>query len=239
MLFDLRGRRRRRGIQAIYLSLAILMGGGLVFFGIGGNTSGGLVDALNSGGGGGGAGTFEDRAKKAQESTTARPRDARAWATLAKARYQLAGVGENYDQATGTFTAKGNAQLRQAVRAWERHVALKPPRVDANLATLITNAYISLNAPDKAVATQEIVVERQTASTGQYSKLAQLAYAAGQTRKGDLAAARAVELAPADQRTIVKDALAEAKTQGAAGAAGGAGAAGAGGAAPGTAAPTP
>ena len=34
MLFDLRGRGRRRTVQVIYLSLAILMGGGLVLFGI-------------------------------------------------------------------------------------------------------------------------------------------------------------------------------------------------------------
>ena len=46
MLFDLRGRGRRRTVQVIYLSLAILMGGGLVLFGIGGATSGGLVDAI-------------------------------------------------------------------------------------------------------------------------------------------------------------------------------------------------
>ena len=46
MLFDLRGRGRRRTIQAIYLSLAILMGGGLVLFGIGGEVQGGLFDAF-------------------------------------------------------------------------------------------------------------------------------------------------------------------------------------------------
>ena len=46
MLFDLRGRGRRRAVQAIYLGLAILMGGGLVLFGIGGATSGGLLDAF-------------------------------------------------------------------------------------------------------------------------------------------------------------------------------------------------
>ena len=33
MLFDLRGRGRRRTIQVIYLGLAVLMGGGLVLFG--------------------------------------------------------------------------------------------------------------------------------------------------------------------------------------------------------------
>src|SRR4051794_41952066 len=52
MLFDLRARGRRRAIKVIYLFLAILMGGGLVFFGIGGNTSGGLFDAFKGNGGG-------------------------------------------------------------------------------------------------------------------------------------------------------------------------------------------
>ena len=37
MLFDLRGRGRRRTVQAIYLGLAILLGGGLIFFGVGEN----------------------------------------------------------------------------------------------------------------------------------------------------------------------------------------------------------
>ena len=48
MLFDLRGRGRRRTVQVIYLSLAILMGGGLVLFGIGSSSSGGLFDAFSS-----------------------------------------------------------------------------------------------------------------------------------------------------------------------------------------------
>ena len=39
MLFDLRARGRRRAIKVIYLFLALLMGGGLIFFGIGGSTS--------------------------------------------------------------------------------------------------------------------------------------------------------------------------------------------------------
>ena len=51
MLFDLRGRGRRRTVQVIYLSLAILMGGGLVLFGIGGGTNGGLFDAIGGGSG--------------------------------------------------------------------------------------------------------------------------------------------------------------------------------------------
>ena len=36
MLFDLRGRGRRRTVKVVYITLAFLMGGGLVLFGIGG-----------------------------------------------------------------------------------------------------------------------------------------------------------------------------------------------------------
>jgi len=35
MLFDLRGRGRRRTVQVIYGGLALLMGSGLVLFGVG------------------------------------------------------------------------------------------------------------------------------------------------------------------------------------------------------------
>ena len=41
MLFDLKG-KRRRAVQGTYLMLAILMGAGLVLFGIGSSTNGGL-----------------------------------------------------------------------------------------------------------------------------------------------------------------------------------------------------
>ena len=59
MLFDLRGRGRRRTVKIVYVTLAFLMGGGLVLFGIGGGgaVSGGLVDALTGGSGGGDTGT--------------------------------------------------------------------------------------------------------------------------------------------------------------------------------------
>ena len=75
------------------------------------------------------------------------------------------------------------------------------------------------------MAAQEIVVDARgdQAGFGDYAKLAQLAYQAGQSRKGDLAAERATELAK-DQSKEVRDnlkaALDSAKAQSAAGAAG-------------------
>src|ERR1700752_4425301 len=116
MLFDLRGRGRRRTVQVIYMSLAILMGGGLVLFGIGGATSGGLIDAIqgNSGGSTSGSDTFQKRVDALQKRTTANPSDSNAWAQLAGLRFQLATTGANYDQSTGTYTAKGKTELRGA-----------------------------------------------------------------------------------------------------------------------------
>ena len=79
MLFDLRGRGRRRTVQVIYLSLAVLMGGGLVLFGIGGGTNGGLFDAI---GGSGSSNTstdtvFKDRLAAYERQLKADPQDTR------------------------------------------------------------------------------------------------------------------------------------------------------------------
>jgi hypothetical protein len=213
MLFDLRGRGRRRTIQAIYLTLAILMGGGLVLFGIGGNVSGGLVDAIQSDQGGDGGG-LEDEVKAADKRVKRTPRNPAAWAALADARFRVAGQGENYDQAKGTFTDKGRQVLAGARTAWRRHLALAGKKPNANVATVMVQALgpNGLNDLPAAVEAQEIVVDSQEPNSNLYANLAVLAYQAGQTRKGDLAAARAVELAPKDQRSLLKDQLAQAKT---------------------------
>ncbi len=51
MLFDLKG-KRRRAVQGTYLTLAVLMGAGLVLFGVGSSTSGGLGNLFGSNGSG-------------------------------------------------------------------------------------------------------------------------------------------------------------------------------------------
>src|SRR5919202_4001416 len=103
MLFDLRGSGRRRTVQIVYISLAVIMGAGLVLFGIGGAVSGGLLDAITQGGGGASTGVdaFQKRVTTAQQSTRTHPKDAKAWAALARARFQLASAGDNFDQQTG------------------------------------------------------------------------------------------------------------------------------------------
>jgi hypothetical protein len=216
MLFDLRGSGRRRTVKIVYITLAFLMGGGLVLFGIGGGggISGGLVDAITERSGGGDDGS--DRFRKAEADALARTKanaeDAPAWAALARARFQLAGAGENFDPEKGTFTAKGRAKLQSAGDAWERYLALEPKKPDDRVASLMVQAFGALNEPAKAAAAQEVITDaRPTAST--YTQLAVFAYQAGQTRKGDLAKDKALELTDPDMREALKGQLEEAKTQ--------------------------
>jgi hypothetical protein len=225
VLFDLRSSGRRRTVKVVYITLAFLMGAGLVFFGIGGGTAlnGGLFDAFNGNGGGGSA---DQRFQKQEQALVAKvranPEDAAALAQLARVRVQLASQGDNYDPNSNQYTAAGKAELKQAASAWEQHVALAKDKPDPRVASLMVQAYVALNDPSNAAAAQEVVAEERN-STGAYSQLALLAYQAGQTRKGDLAAAKAVDLAPKDQRKTVKDELAQAKAQATAGATGGGG----------------
>src|SRR3954453_16713241 len=214
MLFDLRGAGRRNTVRAIYLGLAILMAGGLVFFGIGGATNGGLLNAFDSKGGSSSNNTFEKRVAKLEKKVKLNPSDAASWALLAKYRDQEASVaGENYDQNTSTFTAKGLAKLKAAAAAWEKYLSLNPPKPDANVANFMVQAYTALNDADKAVGAQEIVTDSRPKQYALWAQLAQLAYAAGQTRKGDLSAQKAIQLAPKDQKQTVKSTLDNAKTQ--------------------------
>jgi hypothetical protein len=216
MLFDLRGSGRRRVVKAVYITLAFLMGGGLILFGIGGGGAlpGGLVDAITEGGGGGG--NVSERAQEQEQAATARaranPTDAAAWAAVARARFNLANSGDNVDQNTGNYTDAGADQLRAAARAWEEHLKLAGDKPDSRVASLMVQAYAALGELDKATRAQEIIAEDRN-SAGAYATLATLAYQAGQIRKGDLARDRALDLTEPDMRESLRGQLETAKQQ--------------------------
>jgi len=212
MLFDLRGAGRRRTVKVVYITLAFLMGGGLVLFGIGGDVSGGLVDAITErGGGDDGSDRFRKQETAALKRTEANPQDAAAWAALARARFQIAGIGENFDPEKATFTKTGRAKLVAAEEAWDSYLALDPPKPDDRVASLMVQAFGALNKPDKAAQAQEVITDaRPTAST--FTQLAIFAYQAGQTRKGDLAKDKALELTDPDMREALKGQLETAKS---------------------------
>ena len=81
MLFDLRSRGRRRTVQVVYLGLALILGGGLILFGVGaGNGIGGLLNAFT----GNGSGNSQSQAISQQEKNALKqiklnPNDAAAW----------------------------------------------------------------------------------------------------------------------------------------------------------------
>ncbi|HET8538013.1 MAG TPA: hypothetical protein VFL73_12630 [Solirubrobacteraceae bacterium] len=207
MLFDLRGRGRRRTVQGIYLGLAVLMGGGLVLFGIGGNVSGGLLDALKNNPKSGNSDVFQKRLTRAEKLATAQPKNAQAWANVVKLRFQVAGTGDAYNDQTGSFTDKGKAELQRVDQAWGHYLDLNPKKIDTTAATYMVQAYSpgALDNGDKLVRAYELVIDGTPKPTyDQYRNLAIYSYAAGNLRKGDLARTKALELAPKDQRSIVK-----------------------------------
>jgi hypothetical protein len=212
MLFDLRGRGRRRVIQVIYLGLAILMGGGLVLFGIGGNTSGGLFDAFSSDNGGGSTtSSYTKQIESTQKQIDANPQNAAAWARMASLRLAEGGANGGFDQ-----DADGLKDFRQASTAWERYLTLKPAKVDQSVARQMINVYgtSGLNVPDKAVGVMDLIIDQtQPPEADLYKQYALLAFTAGQTRKGDLAVDKAVSLSPSADRKQVRSALESLKAQ--------------------------
>jgi hypothetical protein len=218
MLFDLRGRGRRRAIQVIYLGLAVLMGGGLIFFGIGGNTNGGLFDAFNGSGGGNtsnASDAFNKRLASLEKRAQADPKDAAALAAMTKLRFQLATTGDNYNTSLQAFTDKGKNELRQASNSWQRYLALDPAKPDDQTATLMVQAYGSggLAQYAKAVDAMEIVIDNRKPTSALYSQLAILAAGAKQDRKSQLAEDKAIALAPNAQRKTLKQQIDAAKAQ--------------------------
>ena len=219
MLFDLRGRGRRRTVQAIYLSLAILMGGGLVLFGIGSSQSGGLFDAF-SGSSGGQSATegIDKRIDNAIAATKARPRDPAPWAALASLRFQRAGINEI--TAEGTYTDSGLRRLRLASDAWQRHLSLAPRQPDLRTAKFMVQAYEAnaLNELKKAVRAKEIITAAERPpSSNLYAQLAELAYRAKDIRSAELAADKAVSLAADKDKKALRTALEALKTRSASG----------------------
>jgi len=209
MLFDLRGRGRRRTVRVIYIGLALLMGVGLVGFGIGGGFGGGgILSAASENEGANGA-TFASQIKKYRKLTQQQPTNVVAWEGLTK---NLLHESSNYTQ--NGLTSKGRELYEQAAQAWNSYVALNPPKPNAELAQLMVAVYgeEGLNQPAQAVSVLQIVVAARPTSAALYATLAEYAYKAKNVRIGDLAAAKAVSLAPPAQRVRVQKELAEFKS---------------------------
>jgi hypothetical protein len=213
MLFDLRSRGRRRTVQVVYLGLALLLGGGLVLFGVGtGNGNGGLLNALTGGGSGSAqSSALSSQEKAALEQTRLNPSDPSAWQALVTARWESASSGNNYNTANDTFTSSGKQKLAQTVAAWQRYVSLtKSP--NSTTAILAARAYGALGDYSEEAQAWAIQAAADPTVAHGYECLAASAYAAGQTREGDLALNKALTLTPKLSRATLKSEIQSAKT---------------------------
>jgi hypothetical protein len=200
MLFDLRG-RRRRVVQVTYLMLALLLGGGLVLFGVGGDVSGGLLDAFKGGGGSSGDSALNDRIQKQEERLQKSPRNEVLLQSLVRDYYSKATQAR---QSGATFPPDAKDDLRKAGAYWNRYASTadKPNPATAGYALQIYGEG-ALNKPKEAQKAASILAEAGN-DTASYLRLVSYAARAGDTRTADLAGQKAVDLAPKAQKKLVK-----------------------------------
>jgi hypothetical protein len=213
MLFDLRSRGRRRTVQAVYLGLAILLGGGLILFGVGaGNGIGGILNAFNGGGGSSAQKQIVSQQEKtALAQTKADPNNPAAWASLVSARFTNAEQGTNYNSTTGEFTSDGKAELQRMAQDWQQYLKLtKKP--DPDLAVLAARAYGQLGDYAQQASAWDIFTLQNPSQAKGFECLAASSYAAKQDRTGDLAMAKALSLVPKSSRASLKQSIQAAKT---------------------------
>jgi hypothetical protein len=210
MLFDLRG-RRRRAVQATYLGLAVLMGGGLVFFGIGGSVSGGLLDAFKGGGGGSsGNDALQKRVERNEKRLVASPQNTALLKELVRDEYQLATAQTT--SSSVSFPNEAKDELAKAGAYWKRYLRAEKGKPDASLATVALQTFDvgALNRPKDAQEAAQIIAEAQNDSAA-YIRVVQYATLAGDRRTGDLAGKKAIDLAPKGQESQVKKTVKQAK----------------------------
>src|SRR4051794_31518523 len=128
MLFDLKG-KRRRVVQGTYLTLAVLLGAGLVLFGIGSSVSGGLGDLFKGGNGSNKANeTIQKRIDAAEKTLQRDPKNAAALAQVVDGHSKLATTTQD---ANSQFTKDSRDELVATTAAWKRYErVVEKPRPD-------------------------------------------------------------------------------------------------------------
>ncbi|HET6831698.1 MAG TPA: hypothetical protein VFH44_10160 [Solirubrobacterales bacterium] len=224
MLFELGG-KRKRVIQVIYVCLAVLMFVALVGFGIGGNVSGGIFDAVGLGGGDSASDPrYDAQIERAEQTLQTDPKDEKALLTLARTHF-LAGQAatETDEQGRVTLTDETLGRYEEATAAWERYLATKPKEPDDGVASLMVQSYSATAsadptqleaAVDGAFRAAQVVAEARP-SAGTNLQLATYAYLAGEDEVAKQAEQAALKDAvDSTTRNQIKTQLAQAKQQG-------------------------
>jgi hypothetical protein len=208
MLFDVRARGRRRIVQVVYVTLALLFLVGFIGFGVGvgGGGGGSPIEAIFGNKEGSSGSSYGKQISAAEARTRRNPSEAAAWAALADARLHQASGSEFFDETTQQFTSQGKQELVKAAAAWSRYVALNPSKPDIRVAQDMLRAFgeEGLNEPTVAVEVMQMVIAAKPPSAALYGYLAKYAYQAKNLSVGELAAQKSVSLSPAADRARVK-----------------------------------
>ena len=217
MLFDLRGSGRRRTVKIVYIDARLPDGrrSRPVRDRRRRRRSGGLSTPSPETTAAASTARPASRSRRPRSSRrcSANPQDPAAWARARPRALPARRPGDQLRPATrNQFTAEGKARARQAAptrgSSTSRSTGEKP---DDRVASLDGPGLHRAQQPDKAVAAQEIIAEDR--NRPRPYPAGALAYQAGQTRKGDLATDKALELTPKDQREALKGQLEQAKQQ--------------------------
>jgi len=180
------------------------MGGGLVLFGIGGDVSGGLIDAFKGGGGGSnGDSALRDQVERQEERLAKSPQNEVVLQNLVRDYYSLATAQR--ESGTIGFPADAKDELRKAGEYWQRYTRAVDGEPSADAARYALQVYDvgALNRPKEAQKAAALIA-KDSNDVASYLRLVSYAALAGDTRTADLAAKKAVDLAPKAQRKQVE-----------------------------------
>ena len=178
----------------------------------GGFGGGGIVSSLNGHEGAGGV-DYSKQISDYRKTLARDPHNVTAAEQLTKTLALQAG-GEAYKNTNGTLTPAGKKIYNEVGEAWNHYASLtsKPSIPLAKIMVRIFDEE-GLNQPASTVEVLQTIVAAEPNNASYYSFLAAYAYLAHKTALGDLAARKAVALAPEGQRTHLKLQLAEVKKE--------------------------
>lgn len=216
MLFDLSNPRRKNVVRVVYGLLAVVFGGGFIFFGIGSETGGGgLFDGIfGDGSGGSTADQYEQQIEDAEETLETDPDNAAALAALAQYRYLSGQAQLETDEQTQApvLTEEARGEFEEAIDAWNRYLETEPRRPDVATAGNVVQAFVLLGDASGAAEAQRILAQANP-SSGTYSTLAYYHYADFNFEAGDRAAEQAVAEAEEGQAGSVERQLSQLRQQ--------------------------
>jgi tetratricopeptide (TPR) repeat protein len=225
VLFDLQSPRRRRVIRVTFGALAAIFAISFVFLGVG--TGGGFSvgDLFGTGDGGDSASAFDEDIEAAQQRVAANPNDTAALAQLVQLHYSAA--NSQVDE-QGRISSEGIQDLQQSVESWTRYLKQMGEKAGVGAALIAYQAYFVLAQADfsdvagastggdqlaglqstvtdlAGAAEAQKVVATSRPTLGNWAKVAEAYYLAGDEAGAQEAIAEANEINPAGGAKLEK-----------------------------------